>query len=215
MEDPQPNILLQNDRIRPSRRQPHISSIPESPEHSRARSKNIRTADQPTKTDSRPWIRRRESYADGTRRGRSRTRSVSPESTIRRAVRRRRSRSPSRSCSTTTEESPSPGIKRQRTNHTVGGADGNVDARLPETPLREGSRESMRSRSKRRKKYRRRSDYASAAADTLKDADLSALRKASKGGSNPGQIARSGGRSYDKTESFESVLEEEEDGGEP
>lgn len=70
----------------------------------------------------------------------------------------------------------------------------------------------MRSRSKRRKKYRRRSDYAAAAADAAEDIDLRSLRGARPNaeGSQDGNLPVDG-QADDRTECFESVLEEEED----
>jgi hypothetical protein len=214
MEDPQANLSMHHiDSAPPMLKTKGMSSVSTSPEHSRARSKKTRCADQPSYTDSRPQIRRRESYADGTRRGRSCTRSVSPESAKRRSMRRRRSRSPSRSCSTSAAESQSPTVKRQRRSHNEQANDEHFKSDIPAGVARDESRESMRSRSKRRKKYRRRSDYAAAAADAAEDTDLRSLRGARPNADeNQNGDMPCDGNADDRIECFESVLEEDEEG---
>lgn len=177
MEDPQPcSSTHHHDRIQPTQQPQPTPSVLSSPEHSRSRSKKIRAANQLTGSGRPSHPRRRESYADGTRRGRSRTRSISPGSVKHRATRRRRSRSPSRSCSTTATETQSSDLKRCRRS----GKDQSNDERTKTDVLiamaRDDSRESMRSRSKRRKKYRRKSDYTSTAGDVVGANELRTLR---------------------------------------
>jgi hypothetical protein len=180
MEDPQSNLPTRRvDIVHPIHKTKRTPSVSTSPEHSRARSKEIRAADQPSYSDLRPQMRRRESYADGTRRGRSRTRSVSPRSAKTRAMRRRRSRSPSRSCSDSATESHSLSSKKQKRSPDGQANDQYTKGNTSEAVARDDSRESMRTRSKRRKKYRRRSDYAAAGADIADIAqgtDLRSLR---------------------------------------
>jgi hypothetical protein len=214
MEDPQPSLLAHHmETNQPTYTKREIPSVSASPEHSRARSKRSRAIEHPAHSECRPQIRRRESYTDGNRRGRSRTRSVSPQSnkrTMRR--RRRRSRSPSRSCSTSDTEMQSSNVKRQRRGHSDQAMDEHAEQDASATTDRDESRESVRSRSKRRKRYRRRSDYAAAAADSARDVDLPVLRSVSSvGGSTQKGDMPQEGRLYAKTESYESVLEEDED----
>ena len=207
MEDPQSALTTHHlDAVQRFHRTNDSTSIPTSPEHSRARSKKTRAFDQTSKSKARPQIRRRESYADGTRRGRSRTRSVSPGSAKRRVLRRRRSRSPSRSCSTSATETQSPSAKRKRRSRFDDVGDEDAGEVLAEVVIRDDSRESMRSRSKRRKKYRRRSDYAGPAAEIGQESHIRNLRSMKAAGDTQEE-----GRPYNKTDSFESVLEEDED----
>lgn len=211
MEDPQSRLSRKpSDNVHSTSETRVNQSVSASPEHSRARSKNIRAADQSSYAAARPQIRRRESDADGTRRGRSRTRSISPESAKRKTMRRRRSRSPSRSCSTSAAESQSSNLKKQRSHTKLTSAE-YIDGDRSAAIVRVESRESTRSRSKRRKKYRRRSDYAAAVTDTGQAANLKDLRemKRTEGPTTNSDIHQEG-RAQDKTESFESVLEEDE-----
>lgn len=209
MEDPKsaqtPHPI---DPVRPTRKMRGYLSGSTSPEHSRARSKKMRATDKLSYTEFGPQ-RRRESYADGTRRGRSQTRSVSPGSLKRRAVRRRRSRSPSRSCSTSATDMQSSGVKRQRRNQNLEKEGEDAREVQSDSGQRNQSRESMRSRSKRRKRYRRRSDYAAATADIARETDLSSLRTMAST-----EDANSVERAYERTEKIESVLEEDEEVGE-
>jgi hypothetical protein len=201
MEDPQPSLPAHKiESVQPIHKMNQSPRIAASPEHSRARSKRIRAAGQPAYNASRPQIRRRESYADGTRRGRSRTRSVSPTSAKRRTMRRRRSRSPSRSCSTSATETQSTSLKRQRGSQNSPVNSDDPEEASPELPARDESRECMRSRSKRRKKYRRRSDYAAIAAEVEENGGLRKLQSVMSTDTT-------------RTESFESVLEEDEEAG--
>lgn len=163
-EDSHPRSNMHHhDRIQPTHQPQGTPSVSSSPEHSRSRSKKIRAATQLTDSGTQPHFRRRESYADGTRRGRSRTRSISPGSVKHRAIRRRRSRSPSRSCSTSATETQSSDLKRRRRSGRRESNDERNKTDLPIPVARDDSKESMRSRSKRRKKYRRKSDYAATA----------------------------------------------------
>ena len=168
---------------------PPSSSTTSSPEHSR-----IRRQRRPRVADllNAPACYRRDKPGDSTRRGRSRTRSVSPVTTsssnkrnvkARQGARRRsRSRSPSRSRDDDDglEGSEvamwSGAVKRQKmgvavkmataadTHGRSGPLDGNTNTKTSEG--RSSSRESSRSRSNRRRRYRRRSDYAAAAAES-------------------------------------------------
>jgi hypothetical protein len=103
-------------------------------------------------------------------------------------------------------------VKRQRRSQNEQANDEHVKRDIPAGAARDESRESMRSRSKRRKKYRRRSDYAAAAADAAEDIDLRSLRGArpSADGSQDGNLPVDG-KADDRTECFESVLEEDEE----
>ncbi|KAF7510489.1 hypothetical protein GJ744_006335 [Endocarpon pusillum] len=212
MEEPQPSLAAHHmKQDEPIFKMKEIPSTSTSPEHSRARSKGSRAAGQPLDSDGRHRIRRRESYVDGTRRGRSPTRSVSPQSTKHRSMRRRRSRSPSRSCSTSATDVPSSNVKRQRRSQHGQATDEHATEDTSGMTARDESRESMRSRSKRRKKYRRRSDYAATSAEIARDTALEGLR----GMNIPGDRAQntdmpSEGGIHDRTGSFESVLEEDE-----
>jgi hypothetical protein len=103
-------------------------------------------------------------------------------------------------------------VKRQRRGHSDQAMDEHAEQDASSMTDRDESRESVRSRSKRRKRYRRRSDYAAAAADSARDVDLPVLRSVSSvGGSTQKGDMPQEGRLYAKTESFESVLEEDED----
>lgn len=102
-------------------------------------------------------------------------------------------------------------MKRQRRSQDGQAKDEHATEGTPGMTAREKSRESIRSRSKRRKKYRRRSDYAAAAAETVRDTPLVGLRDMKL----PEDRARmtdppTEGGTYDRTGSFESVLEEDE-----
>ncbi len=216
MEEPQPNLPahpMKHDQ--PVYKTKEIPSASTSPEHSRSRSKRSRAAEQPLDSDVRHQIRRRESYVDGTRRGRSPTRSLSPDSTKHRTMRRRRSRSPSRSCSTSATDVPGSNMKRQRVWPHGQATDEHARDDPSRQSARDESRESIRSRSKRRKKYRRRSDHAAASA--VAQADI--VRDTASGGlgdmNSIGDRAQvtdetSQGGIYDRTRSFDSVLEEDE-----
>lgn len=103
-------------------------------------------------------------------------------------------------------------VKRQRICQNDQAKDEPAKGDIPAMIVRDESRESVRSRSKRRKQYRRRSDYAAAAADTARDVDLGSLRSVSSMGdpSQNGDLPHEGS-AHDRTESFESVLEEDEE----
>jgi hypothetical protein len=103
-------------------------------------------------------------------------------------------------------------VKRQRRCPSDQAMDEHAEQDTPAMTDRDESRESVRSRSKRRKRYRRRSDYAAAAADTARDIDLASLRSVSSvgGSTRDGDMPQEEG-SYARTESFESVLEEDEE----
>jgi hypothetical protein len=103
-------------------------------------------------------------------------------------------------------------VKRQRRCPSDQAMDEDVKQDTPVMIARDESRESVRSRSKRRKRYRRRSDYAAAAADTARDGDLASLRSVSSMGDAIRDVDEpQKERSYDRTESFESVLEVDEE----
>ena len=210
MEDPLSSLSTHHIKsVPPIHKAEDTTSVSNSPEHSRARSKRTRVGDEHSYEK-----RRRESYADGTRRGRSRTRSVSPESAKRRTMRRRRSRSPSRSCSTSATEMlqmQSSIVKRQRRSQNDQAKDEHVKEDIQQVLARDGSRESMRSRSKRRKKYRRRSDHAAAAADSARTT-LRRLRGVrSTGDPTQNRDLPDEGRNHDRKASFEGVLEEDDE----
>lgn len=213
MEDPQ--LTFPNPHIdvgQPIDGKRKAPCLPTSPEHSRARSKKACISNPPSNLQPCPRTRRRISDADGTRRGRSRTRSVNADSAKRRSVRRRRSRSPSRSCSTSANEVQSPRDEMQRKSGPHTAYDEHVNRDISAVATRNKSRDSMRSRSKRIKKYRRRSDYA-VAAENLADAnDLETLRDLRQRG-DPTQMGSVplDGEAQRRPKSCEDVLEEEDE----
>ena len=185
------------------------SSVSTSPDHSRARSKKVRTLDQSSdQTQTRPRIRRRESYTDGTRRGRSRTRSLSPGPGKRRKV-RRRSRSPSRSCGNDTTDTEKHDLETPKSNEEDAAGAENRGRSPTELLIRDGRQESMRSRSKKRKKYRRRSDYAAAVDEEGTQADLPSLRARARkeDAKQQEQVGRQ--RRTRRGQAVESVIEED------
>jgi len=102
-------------------------------------------------------------------------------------------------------------VKRKRTGQNDQANEEHGKGDLTAAMAWNESRESMRSRSKRRKKYRRRSDYAAAAADLAPDIALQSLREGVlAGGTSPDRDVSSRERARDRTESFGSVLEEDE-----
>lgn len=101
-------------------------------------------------------------------------------------------------------------MKRRRRCEKDQAKDEHAGADLPEVVARDASRESMRSRSKRRKKYRRRSDYAAAVGDIALGTELKVLRDVSSVGfTDLNEEVLYEGRAPDTTKSFDSSLEED------